>query len=192
MNRRATFPLLVVGPWLGALVAVMLPWGPGAVAGGPRAEVFDGTCDLSGLILHEPPLTTEPAPTQVRGKFTGQCSGELTTRGGRTRQLEGAPGVYRARPAGDLSCNGGTATGEGRLILRRKRLGRRHVIELSLTERRAPGVAEVTLEGAVAGTGSVTGTVSPEQFVDAAERCSGPGLRRLQGDGRIASAGLSG
>lgn len=177
---------------LGALLALMFLPKAGAEAGAPRTETFSGVCDMSGVIRHEPPLINEPRPTQVRGVFRGTCSGELTNRRGRTRQLDGGPGVYKARPSGDLSCLGGTATGNGRLIIRHKRAGRRHVIKVNLTERRTPGVAEVTLEGTAGGSGSVTGTVSAMEFVDAGERCSGSGLRRLRGDGRIASPGISG
>lgn len=184
--------MVVVALSFGAVIALMFSWGAGAQAGEPRAETFSGVCDVSGVIRHEPPLTNEPAPTQLRGRFSGTCSGELTNRRGRTRQLDGAPGVYRARDAGELSCLGGTATGTGRLIIRRKRFGRRHVIELSLTERRTPGLAVVTLEGAAGGSGTLTGTVSAEEFVDAGKRCSGSGLRRLRGDGRLTSSGLSG
>jgi len=183
---------LAVALSFGAVMALMFSWGAGAEAGTPRAETFSGTCEMRGLILHEPPLTNEPAPTQVRGSFSGTCSGELTNRRGRTRQLDGAPGAYKARPAGELSCLGGTATGDGRLVFGRKIFGRRKVIEVSLTERRTPGLAEVTLEGAAGGTASVTGTVSAVGLVDAGERCSGPGLRRLRGDGRVTSAGISG
>jgi len=147
---------------------------------------------MRGVILHEPPLTNDAAPTQVRGSFSGTCSGELTNRRGRTRQLDDAKGAYRARPAGELSCLGGTAIGNGRLIFGRRIFGHRKVIEVSLTERRTPGVAEVTLEGAAGGSASVTGTVSPMGLVDAGERCSGSGLRRLRGDGRITSPGISG
>lgn len=185
-------PLVLIALSFGAVMALMLSWGAGAEADAPRAETFSGVCDISGVIRHEPPLTNEPAPTQLRGRFSGTCSGELTNRRARTRQLDGTPGVYKARDAGELSCLGLTATGTGRLILRRKSFGRRHVIELSLTERRTPGLAEVTLEGAAGGSGSLTGTVSAEEFVDAGERCSGSGLRRLRGDGRLTSAGISG
>ncbi len=185
-------PLAVVASSFAGVMALMLSLGGGAEASAPRAETFSGTCEMSGEILHEPPLTNAPAPTQVRGSFTGTCSGELTNRRGRTRQIEGAPGAYKARPTGELSCLGGTATGKGRIIVRRKRFGRKKVIEVSLTERRTPGVAEVTLEGAAGGTASLTGTVSPGELVNAGERCSGSGLRRLRGDGRIASPGISG
>jgi hypothetical protein len=196
MARRqlpsATALPVVAALVLGALLALTFLSKDGAEAGAPRAETFTGVCDMSGVIRHEPPLINEPRPTEVRGVFRGTCSGELTNRRGRTRQIDGGPGAYKARPAGELSCLGGTATGNGRLIIRRKRSGRRHVIKLNLTERRTPGVAEVTLEGAAGGSGSVTGTVSAMEFVDAGERCSGSGLRRLRGDGRITSPGISG
>jgi hypothetical protein len=192
-HSQSAFASLVVGAiGLGAVIALTFSWSAGAEAGASRAEAFSGVCDMSGVILHDPPLTNEPAPTQVRGSFKGTCSGELTNRRGRTSQLDDAPGAYKARPAGELSCTGGTAIGNGRLIIRRKSSGRRHVIELAVTERRTPGVAEVTVEGAAGGSGSLTGTVSAEEFVDAAQRCSGSGLRRLRGDGRLTSAGLSG
>ena len=129
---------------------------------------------------------------QVRGSFSGTCSGEFTNRRGRTHQLDGAPGAYKAHPAGELSCLGGTATGRGRLIIRRMPSTRRQVISVRVTERRTPGVAEVALEGIAGGSGSVTGTVSDEELARAGEKCGGSGLRRLRGDGRIAAAELSG
>jgi hypothetical protein len=188
----ATALPIVAALVLGAFVALMFLSKAGAETGAPRVETFSGLCDMSGVIRHVPPLTNQPTPTQVRGVFRGTCSGELTNRRGRERQIDGGPGAYKARPAGELSCLGGTATGNGRLIIRRKSSGRRHVINLNLTERRTPGVAEVTLEGADGGSGSVTGTVSAMEFVDAGERCSGSGLRRLRGDGRVTSPGISG
>ena len=187
-----TVTLVVFALGLGAVIALTFSWDAGAEAGAPQAETFSGDCDVSGVIRHEPPLTNEPAPTELRGRFSGTCSGELTNRRGRTRQLDGAPGVYKARDAGELSCLGGTATGHGRLIIGRRKSGRRKVIQFSLTEHRTPGLAEVTLEGAAGGSGSVTGTVSAEEFVDAGKRCSGSGLRRLRGDGQLTSTGLSG
>lgn len=190
-STKVVGPLAVVLSF-GAAVAVMFSGGSEAGADAPRAQTFSGACEMSGVILHEPPLTNQPAPTQVRGRFKGTCSGELTNRRGRTRQLDGAPGAYKARPTGELSCLGGTATGNGRLIFRHSAFRHKQVIKVSLTERRTPGVAEVTLEGAAGGSASVTGTVSAGEFVNAGERCSGPGLRRLRGDARIASAGISG
>src|SRR5688572_3644223 len=85
-SPSASLPLIVVTLCLGAVTALTFSWGAGAEADGARAETFSGVCDMTGVIRHEPSLTTEPAPTQVRGKFTGTCSGELTTRKGHTRQ----------------------------------------------------------------------------------------------------------
>src|SRR5688572_10437637 len=95
-SPSATLPLIVLTLCLGVVTALTFSWGVGAEANEPRVETFSGVCDMTGVIRHEPPLTTQPAPTQVRGKFTGTCSGELTTRKGRTRQLDSAPGVYKA------------------------------------------------------------------------------------------------
>jgi len=161
-----------------------------AVAGQSSVESFDGTCDMSGTVRHTPPLTGEPAPTAVRGSFSGTCSGELTDSDGRTRQLDGASAAYEVRDAGgELSCLGGTATGTGSLIF-----GRGQEIEFSLTERRpAPGLAVVTLEGAAGGSATVLGTVSPsEDLMELNERCNGAGVRVIHGDARIESFGLSG
>jgi hypothetical protein len=161
-----------------------------ATAGERGAESFDGVCEMSGTVRHQPPLTQTPAPTDIRGKFSGTCSGELTDRNGRTRQLDAAPADYRVRDAGGaLSCLGGTATGTGSLLF-----GAGAEIEFSLTERRpAPGLAVVTLEGADGGSATVFGTLSPsEDPMELNERCSGSGLRLVRGDARIVSLGLSG
>lgn len=160
-----------------------------AGADNPGVESFDGECELSGVIRHQPPLTQQPAPTTVRGSFSGTCSGELTDRDGSTRQLDGAPADYRARGVGELSCLGGVATGTGSLIF-----GGGREIEFRLVERRpAPGLAVVTLEGAAGGSATVLGTVSQsEDPLEINERCSGSGLRRVHGDARIVSRGLSG
>jgi hypothetical protein len=155
----------------------------------PAAETFAGECELSGTARHQPPLTQEPAPTKVRGRFSGTCSGELTGQDGRTRQLEDARATYRARGLGELSCLGGVATGAGSLTF-----AGGHEIEFTLTERRpAPGVAVVTLEGATGGWATVLGTVSSsEDPAEINERCNGSGLRSVRGDARIVSPGISG
>ena len=161
-----------------------------AGADAPGAESFEGVCEMSGVIRHQPPLTQEPAATRIRGGFSGTCSGAFTDRDGSTRQLEGAPADYEVRDAGGaLSCLGGTATGTGSL-----RFGRGQEIEFSLTERRpAPGLAVVTLEGADGGSATVFGTLSPsEDLMELNERCNGSGLRVVRGDARIVSLGLSG
>ena len=152
------------------------------------AQTFQGTCEMSGLIHHEPPLTQTPTPTTIRGSFRGVCSGQLTDRKGRTRGLDEARASYRALGVGDLSCLGGVATGTGKL-----RLGRGSVIDFALTERRGPGVAEVTLEGESGGTATVFGTVSrDEDLIEIMRRCMSSGVRLLRGDARIVSPGIAG
>jgi hypothetical protein len=152
------------------------------------AETFRGTCEMSGVIRHEPPLTQTPTPTIVRGSFRGLCSGQVTDRKGRTRRLDEAPASYRALGAGPLSCLSGVATGTGKLSL-----GRGSVIEFALTERRGPGVAEVTLEGESGGTATVFGTVSRDQdLIELNRRCMSSGVRLLRGDARIVSPGIAG
>src|SRR5688572_18769301 len=172
----------------GAFTALAVSSFAGADARG--AESFEGVCEMSGTIRHQPPLTGEPTPTEVRGSFSGTCSGTFTDRDGREHQLDGAPAGYEVRDAGgDLSCLGGTATGTGSLLF-----GRGQRIEFSLTERRpAPGLALVTLEGADGGSATVFGTVSPsEDLQELNERCNGAGVPFLQGDARIVSPGISG
>src|SRR4051812_14754374 len=188
MAHYITCKLALTALTCGAFTAMALSTSAGADA--PGAERFEGVCEMSGTVRHQPPLTEESAPTEVRGSFSGTCSGEFTDRDGRTRQLDGAPAAYQVRDAGGaLSCLGGTATGTGSLLF-----GRGQEIEFSLTERRpAPGLAIVTLEGAAGGSATVFGTVSPsEDLMEMNERCNGSGLRIIRGDARIVSLGLSG
>ena len=187
MAHSGTYKLLTAVLICGTFTALALS---SSAAAAPGVETFDGTCEMSGVIRHDPPLTGLPTPTEVRGSFSGTCSGEFTDRNGRTSQLDAAPASYEVRDAGgDLSCLGGTATGTGSLIF-----GRGQEIEFSLTERRpAPGLAVVTLEGAAGGSATVFGTVSPsEDLMEINERCNGSGLRVVHGDARIVSVGLSG
>ena len=188
MARPATRKLSLAVLSCGAFTALALSSFAGAAA--PGAESFEGECEMSGTIRHQPPLTQQPAPTTVHGSFSGTCSGQFTDRDGQTRQLDGAPAAYKvADGGGALSCLGGTATGTGSLVF-----GGGREIEFSLTERRpAPGLAVVTLEGAAGGSATVFGTVSPsEDPVELNERCNGSGLRLVHGDARIVSPGISG
>jgi hypothetical protein len=188
MEHHRTHPLPVL--LLICAVAAALGLASSAAAGQPGVETFTGACDMSGSIRHDPPLTQEPAPTEIHGRFSGTCTGELVDREGRTRQLDGAPARYEVRDAGgDLSCNGGTAHGTGSLLF-----GGGQTIEFTLTERRpGPGLAVVALKGASGGTATLFGNVSPkEDLLQAVERCSGSGLRLIHADGRIVSPGISG
>ena len=159
-----------------------------AGADAPGDETFSGTCEMSGTIRHQPGMTNEPAFVRFHGHFEGVCSGQLTDRHGRTQTLDAAPAEYDGRGSGQLGCLAGLSTGTGKLTF-----ARGGAIEFRLTERRAPGVAFVTLEGEAGGTGTVVGTVSREEDLQEIGRlCGGPGLRVLRGDARIASPGISG
>ena len=181
-SKLVALALLICG------ASTALALSPFAAADPPSAESFEGECELSGAIRHQPPLTNQPASTKIHGSFSGVCSGEYTDRHGRTHQLDGAPSAYDARGVGEVSCLGGTATGTGSLTVGGKK------IQFSLTERRpAPGVATVVLEGAAGGSATVLGTVSQsEDPLEISQRCAGSGLRLVHGDAHIASPGISG
>ena len=174
-----------------ALVGLaLLALAPAAAPAAKKAtpERFAGTCEMSGVIRHSPPMTMVPAQTEIRGNFRGVCSGKLTDRKGRTRKLTNAPASYEGLGKGELSCMGGIATGTGKL-----RFGKGRVIDFRLTERRGPGVATVTLEGKAGGTGVVAGTVSKDQDLQTInEQCMGTGLDVLRGDAKITSPGIAG
>jgi hypothetical protein len=181
LSRRPFIVALLIIAAAGALASP-------AVAKKKRAESFSGTCEMSGVIRHDPPLTVAPKATSFHGSFDGECSGELTDRRGRTRMLDGAPGSYDGWGIGELSCLGGVTTGTGKL-----RFGRGRVIGFTLTERRGPGVALVTIEGNAGGAGTVAGTVGrDEDLGEYNERCMSSGLELIRGDARIASPGISG
>ena len=97
MGRRGT-RLVVAILICGAFTALGLSSLAGA--DGPTTETFEGTCEMSGAIRHQPPLTQQPTLTTINGSFSGTCSGELTAGDGDTRQLDGAPASYRARCVG--------------------------------------------------------------------------------------------
>ena len=172
---------------LGALTALMLISFAGAEAAGARPATFAGFCDFSGAIEHQPPLTNEPTYTTFRGMFKGTCWGELTDRTGDTRQLDGAPFRYEGQGAGYLQCLGGDATGTGDLVFGET------TIDFSLSEHRQAPLDVVTLEGAAGGSALVVGNLSlSTDLVKASERCSGSGLSRIEGDGRLTTSGISG
>ena len=171
-GRRA---LAAAGIALAALVAAA----PSSAAGGDRghggsAETFQGTCEFSGTLWQHPPLTNVPQPGRAWAAATGVCSGTLTGRKGRVRQLDRARAGYVAQAEGTTSCGGGTAEGDGFIRIAGER------IQFRFTEARGPGAGVIQLEGARGGFAHGAARVSDDEDpVRIAQECSGSGLRRV-------------
>jgi hypothetical protein len=157
-----------------ATVSAMLACAAPAAAK-PRGPVtFSGSCALSGTVVQDPPMTAVPSPGRAFAAATGTCSGTLTDRRGRTRELTDAPARYAASAAGVVGCGGGSAEGSGVLALRGRRIG------FAFSEVRGPGFAAVRLEGARGGSAAGQATASADEDPAAiAAACAGPGLRSV-------------
>ena len=162
---------LMTGPALVLALATMA----GDDARRPSAETFQGTCQFSGVLRQDPPLTNTPQPGRAAALAAGTCSGSLTGSKGRTRQLDGAHAGYFARAEGTSSCAGGTAAGAGFLRIRGER------IDFHFSEARGPGAAAIRLEGARGGSATGAARVSDDEDpVRIAQECSGSGLRQVR------------
>jgi hypothetical protein len=151
-------------------------------ANGQRAETFEGTCQFSGVLSQHPPITNLPQPGTATARAVGTCSGTLTGKNGRERELDASPARYFARAQGEISCGGGTAEGKGFL-----RVGGRKVRFL-FSEVRGPGAAAVRLEGRAGGSAAGEARVSDEEDpLEIAQKCSGPGLDSVRIDIDIAT-----
>jgi hypothetical protein len=153
-----------------AVLAIAAP-----AAATPRGQVmFSGSCTLSGTLVQDPPMTAVATPGRAFATAVGTCSGTLTDRRGRTRELTDARTRYAASAAGVVGCGGGTAEGHGVLAL----AGRR--IAFAFREVRGPGVAAIKLQGARGGSATGHAAVSPDEDPAAiAAACAGPGLRSV-------------
>jgi hypothetical protein len=141
--------------------------------GGPSS--FEGTCQFSGLLRQSPALTNLPQPGEATARAVGTCSGTLTNEKGGERELDASRSKYFARARGDLSCGGGSATGEGFI-----RVGREKV-RFRFSEARGPGVATVKLDGAAGGSAAGEARVSEEENpIEIAQKCSGAGLPEVR------------
>jgi hypothetical protein len=158
-----------------ALAALALS--PSALAGGDGqrgSETFEGTCQFSGTLRQDPPLTNLPQAGEASASARGACSGTLTSERGKARRLDGAQASYFARAAGTTSCGGGTAEGSGFLVIRGERIGFR------FSELRGPGTGAIRLDGTGGGSAAGVATVSQDEDpVAIAQKCSGPGLERV-------------
>jgi hypothetical protein len=159
---------------------------PSAAAGGDgqrAGESFEGTCQFSGTLRQDPPLTNLPQAGQASAIATGVCTGTLTDSKGRVRELDGARAGYFAKASGTSSCAGGTAAGAGFLRIRGVR------IDFRFSEVRGPGAGAIRLEGARGGGATGAARVSDDEDpVRIAEACSGTGLRQVRIEIDIATA----
>src|SRR5688572_15481926 len=101
MAIRLAWVLLVVSGLVAASAAL--------AAKGQQARTFQGTCQFSGVLSQQPPITNLPQPGAATARALGICSGTLTGKNGRVRELDASPARYVARAAGEISCGGGTA-----------------------------------------------------------------------------------
>jgi hypothetical protein len=153
-----------------------------------RAETFQGTCQFSGVLRQQPPLTNLPQPGTATARAAGTCSGTLTRANGRVRELDASPSRYVARAQGDISCGGGTAEGSGYIRVGGAKL------RFLFSEVRGPGAAAVRLEGRDGGSAAGEARVSDDADpLEIAQKCAGQGLDSVPIDIDIAtSPALSG
>jgi hypothetical protein len=167
-----------VRPAIALLGLVAVGPAPAALAGGDghgEAETFQGTCQFSGTLRQNPPLTNTPQPGRASASAAGTCSGTLTDASGRVRQLDGARAGYAAQAEGTASCAGGTGAGRGSIRIRDAR------IDFRFSEVRGPGAGAIRLEGVRGGSAAGAARVSDsEDPARIAEKCSGSGLRQVR------------
>jgi hypothetical protein len=140
---------------------VVVPVALAVFGGSGQADTFQGTCQFSGKLRQQPPLTGTPRAGRATARARGLCDGVRAT--------------YFARAAGTVSCAGGSATGKGFIRIRRDRIGFR------FSEIRGPGTAAVRLEGADGGSAAGAARVSEnEDPAEIAQKCGGDGLRAVR------------
>lgn len=141
-------------------------------------STFSGTCQFSGTVRFNPPLTATPTDRDF-ATAAGPCSGSFTDRRGRVHQLSGTTVEYFATDQGTTSCEGGpSSTGAGYFRFPWGRLA----FQLS-DETRGPGAGVLVLTGRSGGSASGTAAVSAsESPVQIAQGCAGAGLRSVPVD----------
>lgn len=142
--------------------------------GGRSANTFAGSCQFTGKVEFQPPLTDTPQQGRDTAAASGPCSGSFTDRHGRIHELDGSTVEYVARDEGLTSCGEGLSSGGGMLLFPWGR------IAYALTEARGPGGGTLQLSGRRGGSASGTATVSQsENPVQISQQCAGPGLKSV-------------
>jgi hypothetical protein len=157
-------------------------------AGGSRAPghprrplTLDGSCDFTGTVAFDPPLTntTRPVAQRVRGR--GTCSGTLVDHAGVTHELHGAAARYIAgAPAQPGSCSAGTPTGSGVLALRWGRLA------FTTSEYRAGAAPFLTLDGRAGGSALLDGRATDDPAT-LLSKCAGDGIDKAHPTGHLST-----
>jgi hypothetical protein len=143
-----------------------------------RASTFTGSCQFSGRVVFQPPLTDDPQSVKQRVRAPGVCSGTFVDRRGRTHQLSDAPVTFSESSQGDnASCAAGTAAGRGALRFQHGR------IRFAFSETRATGTVVGSATGAKSGSAHGVATVSRSEDPAAiAQQCAGSGIKRVNVD----------
>lgn len=150
-------------------------------AHGPRWMTFDGSCDFTGTVAFDPPLTNTTRPTAQRVRGSGTCSGTLVDGYGVNHELDESPAKYVAGAAAQpQSCTSGTPKGWGELVLRWGRLGFRS------EETRAGAAPVLRVYGQSGGSATVNGaaTDDPQTLLAA---CAGDGIAKAHLTGHLAT-----
>ena len=133
-----------------------------------KPSTFSGSCEFSGIVRFDPPLTATPQEVTSRAVAEGPCTGTWR-HGNKVFQLDGDHVRYRARGAATQGCDSAEATGEGFLKYRRKKL------RFAFAESRLLTTAEVRLSGAAGGAFAGEANASGDPLA-AVQACFGPGL----------------
>jgi hypothetical protein len=166
-------------------IAAVLIVSAAAFAPAAHATSFDGSCDFSGTVRFDPPMTTTPQPVAQSADAPGACSGTLTDRRGRRHTLNAAPTRYQASSSGDaVSCAFGVATGGGRLTFGAA------TIRFTMTEYRAGATPLIHLQGRRGGEAWMQVTPSQDEDpVAAVQACNAGGLSSFALDGHMQTVG---
>jgi polyvinyl alcohol dehydrogenase (cytochrome) len=138
------------------------------------ASTFSGSCQLSGTVDFNPPLTNSPQAVDQTARATGTCSGTFTDTAGRDHQLSNAPVTYAATEHADSgSCGGGTDAGSGTMTFQYG------VSHFTISETRAGAGVIVQTQGTRSGSAAGVATAGGNP-VDIAQQCGGSGMKEAQ------------
>lgn len=166
--------------------------GPGArtPVASEKPLKFEGSCKFHGTVTFTPPLKSEPQDLDQAVTAPGTCSGTLTDRAGRAREVKDIAATFAENShAPGASCAGGTAEGAGSLTFPDGKL------LFAFSERRAGALATATATGAAGGSASGFGGPPPgPDAPNTVAQCGGDGIKQVELDLQMQtdSGGISG